>query len=152
MISQIQIWDFSNISFIPKILRSEVVRQLVRQLVYQVLLYYISSFVLLVAPRISSKTSPSSNILWPELYVTNFSLNWQFWFFGANLPKRNNSGQKWKSEQNYLILDIRISLGTKFKFKLTILIFWIKFSQKGYFRFKTRKVNTIIEFCIFQLD
>ena len=152
MISQIQIWDFSNISFIPKILRSEVVRQLVQQLVYQVLLYYLSSFVLLVAPRISSKTSPSSNILWPELYVTNFSLNWQFWFFGANLPKRNNSGQKWKSEQHYLILDIRISLGTKFKFKLTILIFWIKFSQKGYFRFKTRKVNTIIEFCIFQLD
>ena len=35
--------------------------------------------------------------------------------------------------------------------KLTILIFWNKFTQKGYLQSKTEKVNTTIEFCIFEL-
>ena len=38
-----------------------------------------------------------------------------------------------------------------FKYKLAILIFWIKFAQKGYFRSKINKVNTTFEFCIFIL-
>ena len=42
-------------------------------------------------------------------------------------------------------------LATKFHLKLTILIFWTKFGQKGYFRSKTEKVNITIEFCIFEL-
>ena len=56
-----------------------------------------------------------------------------------------------KSEQDHWILDIRIILGIKFYLKLTILIFWTKFAQNGYFRSKTKIVNSIIEFCIFEL-
>ena len=48
-------------------------------------------------------------------------------------------------------MHIQISLGTKFQLKLTILLFWTKFAQKGCFRSKTKKVNTIIELCIFEL-
>ena len=55
-----------------------------------------------------------------------------------------------KSEHNHLILNMRISLGTKFQLKLTRII-WIKFVQKERFQFKTEKVNTIIQFCIFKL-
>ena len=53
-------------------------------------------------------------------------------------------------KENMLLLHI--SLGSKFQVKLTILIFWTKIVQKGYFWSKTEKVNTIIEFCIFELD
>ena len=42
-------------------------------------------------------------------------------------------------------------VGTKFQFKRTYLIFWIKFSWKRYFLSKTEKVNTTMEFCIFEL-
>ena len=42
-------------------------------------------------------------------------------------------------------------VGTKFDLKLTILIFWTKFGQKGCFKFKREKVNIISEFCIFEL-
>ena len=31
------------------------------------------------------------------------------------------------------------------------VFFWTKFAQKGYFWLKTEKVNTTIEFCIFDL-
>ena len=31
-------------------------------------------------------------------------------------------------------------------------MFWTKFAQQGYFRSKMKKVNSIIEFCIFELD
>ena len=44
-----------------------------------------------------------------------------------------------------------ISLGPKFHFKLTILMFWTQLVQKGYSQSKTEKVNTTIEFCIFKL-
>ena len=46
---------------------------------------------------------------------------------------------------------IRISLGTKLQLKLTILVFEIKFVQKGYFGLKKEKVSTTIELCIFEL-
>ena len=42
--------------------------------------------------------------------------------------------------------------GPKFQPKLTILIFWPKFAQKGCFQFKQEKVNTTIEFRKFELD
>ena len=45
-----------------------------------------------------------------------------------------------KNEHHYWILHIRISLGTKFQFELTILIYWTKFAQKGYLRSKTEKL------------
>ena len=59
------------------------------------------------------------------------------------------SKTKWGNVTNEL--GIRISLGIKFQHKLVILTFRIKFAQKGYFRSKTEKVNTAIDFCIFEL-
>ena len=38
----------------------------------------------------------------------------------------------------------------KFQFKPTILIFWTKFAQKGYFQSKSEKMNTTIELCKFK--
>ena len=83
------------------------------------------------------------------VYVPNFSLNRQFWFFGPNLPRKCVSGLKLKKW--HWILHIWINLGTKFLLKLTSLIFWIMFVQKGYFQSKTNKMNSTIEFCIFEL-
>ena len=49
------------------------------------------------------------------------------------------------------MLHIRISLSTKFQPKLTILIFWTKFAQKGYFQPKTDQINHTIKLCVFEL-
>ena len=73
-------------------------------------------------------------------------------FMDKICPKKIFPVKNRKSEHNPWILHIRISIGTTFQFKLTILIFWTKFAQKGYFWSKTNKVNIIIEFCIFELD
>ena len=54
------------------------------------------------------------------------------------------------SKYYHWILHIWISVDTKFKLKLIILIFWTKFAQKWCFQSKTKKVNSIIEFCIFE--
>ena len=43
------------------------------------------------------------------------------------------------------------TVGIKSQLTLTIFIFWTKFAQKEYFRSKTKKVKTTIEFCVFQL-
>ena len=56
-----------------------------------------------------------------------------------------------KNEQHHWILHIRIRLGVKFHLKLTISTSWTKFTQKGHFWSKTKKVNIIIEFCKFEL-
>ena len=56
-----------------------------------------------------------------------------------------------KSGHYHLILHIQIKLDDIFQLKLTILIFWTKFIQERYFRFKTEKMNITIEFCIFEL-
>ena len=86
--------------------------------------------------------------IWVRL-VPNFSLNWQF--FGLNFPKRIFLVENRKSEHRHSVLRIQISLGTKFQFKLTILIFLTKPVQKGYFQSKMEKLNTTTEFCIFKL-
>ena len=46
-------------------------------------------------------------------------------------------------------MHTEISLATKFRFKLTLLNFWIKLTQKRYFRNKIMKIT--IEFWIFKL-
>ena len=56
-----------------------------------------------------------------------------------------------KSENRHWIVHVRIRLGTKFRLKLIIFIFLIKFAQKGYFWSKTEKVNITIEFSIVEL-
>ena len=57
-------------------------------------------------------------------------------------PQKVFPVSKRKSEHHRWIPYVRISLDIKFQLKLTILIFWTKFSQKGYFRSKTENVNT----------
>ena len=54
-----------------------------------------------------------------------------------------------KSEQHHWILLIRISLGIKFH--LQYWQFGPNLPKKEQFRSKTKKVNSIIEFCIFEL-
>ena len=83
--------------------------------------------------------------------VSRFTLNCQYWQFRPNLPKKGISGRNKKSKQHQWIQHIRISLGVKFHLKLTILTFWTKLSQTGYFRLKTKNVNITIELCIFEL-
>ena len=136
------------------------------------------------------------------VWLPNFILNWQFWFFGLNLPKKSTSGCKqkrskhnhwllqtwinlstrfqlkrtilnvgdqiclkkvfpvtnkrvfpvidWKSEHHHWILHNRINLATKFHQKMTVFMFWTKFTQKGYFRLKMVKMVITIEFWIFE--
>ena len=71
--------------------------------------------------------------------VTNFSLNWQFWFFEQYLPKGEFWWETKASAYHHWILHIWISLGTKFQLKLPILSFWTRFAQKGYFQSKNGK-------------
>ena len=71
--------------------------------------------------------------------------------FLPNLPKKGVSGLKQKREHDHWILHIRISLGTKFLLKPTILIFWTKFAQKGCFQSKAEKVNSATEFSTLEL-
>ena len=49
--------------------------------------------------------------------VSNFCLNWQFWFFWPDLPKKGFSGlkqKKWTPHIFYIILHIQISLVRNF--------------------------------------
>ena len=56
--------------------------------------------------------------------VPSFSLNWQFRFFGPNLPKKCIFSLK------HWILQIQISQSSKLQVKLTVFIFWTKFMKK----------------------
>ena len=71
--------------------------------------------------------------------VPKFSWNWQFWFFGLNLPKKIFPVKNRKSEYHHGIFHIWISLGTKFEPKQTILCIWTKLTQKRYFQSKTEQ-------------
>ena len=64
---------------------------------------------------------------------------------GTKLVK---NGLKQKKEHQHLISHIRNSLGTKFQFKRTILIFWTKL--KGVYSVYN-KMKMTIEFYIFEL-
>ena len=81
------------------------------------------------------------------VFVSNFTLNKQFWIFGPNLPKKDMVKNR-KIEHHHWIPLIQISLGTKFQLKLTILIFLTRFTQKGFSWSKTEKVNTTYFFYI----
>ena len=73
------------------------------------------------------------NSAYSNLSSGKFSSNWQFWFFGPNLPKKVFPIKNRKSEHRHGILHIWIILGTKFQLKLTILSFWTKFTPKKVF-------------------
>ena len=74
-----------------------------------------------------------------------------FAFLDKISPKRYFPVQKIKLELHHQIQHISISLNTQFHLKQTILNFWTKFAQTGYFWFITEKANIIIEFSIFEL-
>ena len=77
--------------------------------------------------------------------MQNFSLNWQFYFFGPNLPKKLILVKEGKIEHRHWILHIRISLDTKLKLKLQVLIFYTKNVQRGYFQSKTENVDITLD-------
>ena len=68
----------------------------------------------------------------------------------SDLPKKGNSNKSRKIEHLHWILHIRISPGTKFQNKVTILIFGTKITQKWYLRSKSEKLKTTTEFCLFK--
>ena len=59
-------------------------------------------------------------------------------------------GQKRQFQHDVIIESSRTKL--QLMLKLTILPFWIKFTQKLYYQSKIGKVNITIEFCIFISD
>ena len=82
------------------------------------------------------------------LWVPNFTLhNFEFW--EQICPEGVFSVKNEKTEHLHSILYSRVSLVTKFYSKQ----FWILGPNlpKGHFWSKTKKVNTTIEFCIFDL-
>ena len=90
---------------------------------------------------------------YPVLHTTNFIINFEqileiLEIFSQKMTLPNESRT---NEYLHRIFRIRISLGTKFQFKPTSLIFWTKFAQKEYFRSTTEKVNITSEFCMFEL-
>ena len=80
--------------------------------------------------------------------TSQFKLRIFFWY--QNYPKRVFPVKNSKSESHHWILYIWISLDMKFQLKLTILIFWTKFTQKVYFQSKKEKVNITIDFYTFK--
>ena len=87
--------------------------------------------------------------------VRNFSSNWQFWFFGPNLPKKVFPVENRENEHYHGILHIWISLGTKFQLKLIILSFRAKFTQKRYFQSKTEQAIQGLQaltFCVVNVN
>ena len=55
--------------------------------------------------------------------VTNFGLNWQFWFFRPNLPERGFQSETKKSKHHHLMMHIWINLRTKFQLNLQLWCF-----------------------------
>ena len=72
--------------------------------------------------------------------VSNFNLN-NFEFLDQICPRKKFMVKNRKSEHHQIPL-IQISRSTKFRPKLTTLFFLTRFTQKGFFWFKTEKVNT----------
>ena len=129
-----QIWAFTHKEFFEKIVRSSSLNQACKPVCY-FLLY---------------KTCRSKK------EKRNTTIEVQFWSFRPNLPKKGFLPKTFlveygQSENHHWILLNRIILCTKFELELTILIFWIKFDQKGYFRSKIEKMNTTLELSIFEL-
>ena len=77
------------------------------------------------------------------VWVPNFSLSWQFWFLGPRFPKRVIPVKNIKSEHHHWILHIQISGGTKFQFKLTILIFFYQICSKKEFPVENGKIALV---------
>ena len=80
--------------------------------------------------------------------ILNFETNFQKKVYFRSKTQKN--------EHHYWIHHIRISLSTNFQLKLTSAILWTNFfricpKRGSYFQSKTDKIDTAIEFCIFEL-
>ena len=75
-----------------------------------------------------------------------------FEFFDQIFPKRVFSVKNKIIEHHHWILHVWISVGIKFQLKVTILILWTKFAQKGYFQSKTERTDITIELCMLELE
>ena len=104
-------------------------------------------------PKTEEINSSIELSIFEVVFLPSFSVNWYFWFFGPNFSKTDVFGIKhnnlWTTP--HWILNIWISLANKFQLKLKILIFDTKFVQRGFFPSNTKKVNSAMEFCIFEL-
>ena len=90
------------------------------------------------------------------LLYTNLQNKTLCWFLCMNLPNKTHyrrvtpSARLQKSQYKYIVSNPSWKLSPIIK--LTIPTFWTKFAKKGsYFQSKTDKIDTTIEFCIFEL-
>ena len=86
--------------------------------------------------------------------VPNLSINWQFWFFSIRFAQKKFFWFKTeKSGHHHWILYSQVS--AKYQLKLTILSFWTKFTQKGYFQLKTEQAVQVLRafaFCVVKVN
>ena len=86
------------------------------------------------------------------VYVLNFSLNWQFWFFGLNLPKKgicSLNQKKWTPLLNSTYLNSTV-YEPNLRLDLQFWFFGPNFPKKSIPSQKQKKW-TWSEFCIFDL-
>ena len=92
---------------------------------------------------------------WTKMSISG--QKWKKWTTSLNSSYSNQSRcQMLASVDNFdilgqictkrVFLHIRIRLDTKFSLKLTILIFWTKFTQKKHFQLKTKKWTPSLNF------
>ena len=94
------------------------------------------------------RTSPLNSSQSDQWKYQISALTKNFDFLEQICPKWYLRSQTKKN--HYRILQIRNIFCTEFQVKLTFLNFWIKFAQKGYIQTKGDKMNTIIEFGLFE--
>ena len=92
-----------------------------------------------------------SELMW-GIVDSQFQLQ-QFCFLEQISKKSILLVENTKNDYHYWSLHIQISQNTNFRLKLTIVIFWTKAPKKcSYFQSKTDKIDTVIEFCIFEFS
>ena len=131
--------------------KSQSVQQLLRQLIYQV--RYTRYHVLFYLWSIGSLLTHCK--VWKYYdhkcrYQVSTQTN-NFDFLEQIYSKRVFMGENGKTEQHHWVLHIWAMLSVKFQLKVTILTFLTKFEEKKYFCSNTKKLNSVIEFCIFEL-
>ena len=99
----------------------------------------------IISPTKNEKVNITTEFCVFELVkLPNLSLNWQFRFFGPNLPKKEyliKIGKKWTAYEFCIFKISRYQTSAS----------RIKFAPKWYFQSKTEKVNSTTKFCIFKL-
>ena len=83
--------------------------------------------------------------IFKSVYIPNFSLSWQFWFSGPNLPKKSISRERSKKVNDINLAYLKF-LGAKLQLQKE------NFPQKGIRSQKQKKwTKEYTEFCIFKL-